>query len=103
MKVFITEPAKAALKGICEYYKKEGYADYAIKLRQAVITKIKSLSANHERGQEEEMLRPLQKNYRYLLAEQHYKRALQNLIFSNANHNLIGQVCQIDSKRESKY
>ena len=32
-----------------------------------------------------------------------YLRALQNLIFSNANHNLIGQVCQIDSKREPKY
>ena len=38
-----------------------------------MITKAKSLSTNHERGQEEEVLRPLQKNYRYLLAEQHYK------------------------------
>lgn len=73
MKVFVTEPAKAALKAICEYYKKEGHADYAIKLRQAVITKAKSLSFNYERGQEEEVLRALQKNHRYLLAEQHYK------------------------------
>jgi plasmid stabilization system protein ParE len=73
MKVLITGPAKAALKEIFEYYKSEGLEVYAKQLTQDIIIKAKSLSTNYNRGQEEEILMPLQKGHRYVLAKQHYK------------------------------
>jgi plasmid stabilization system protein ParE len=73
MKVFITVPAKTALKEIFEYYKSEGLEAYARQLTQDIINKAKSLSSHYRRGQEEEILKPLHKGHRYLLANQHYK------------------------------
>lgn len=73
MKVFITGPAKSALKNICGYYRKEGYKNYATKLKQGIITKAKSLAKYHNRGQQEELLKPLKRGHRYLIAEKHYK------------------------------
>ncbi|SMD36792.1 Plasmid stabilization system protein ParE [Reichenbachiella faecimaris] len=73
MKVFITNPAKEALKNIYAYYQQEGYKAYAQKLKKGILSKVKSLSNHHLRGQLEESLRLLNQDHRYLLAEQHYK------------------------------
>ena len=57
MNVLITEPAKEALKEICKHYRSLEFDSYAIKVRKTILGKVKSLSDNPERGQEEEMLK----------------------------------------------
>lgn len=73
MTVFITRPAKESLRAIFDYYKSKGYETYASRLRASVITKAKTLSKQHQRGQQEEFLKPLGQGHRYLIVEKHYK------------------------------
>lgn len=73
MKVFITDPAKASLKDIHDYYQSKGYGSYGKRITKSVISKSKSLSNNPYIGQEEELLRPCEQGHRYLLVEKHYK------------------------------
>lgn len=73
MEVFITEPAKQALRDICDYYSLQGYPSYADKIRKAVISKSKSLAKNPNKGQKEELLKILEQGHRYLVVENHYK------------------------------
>lgn len=46
---------------------------YAVKVRKTILGKVKGLSDNPERGQKEEMLKPLGQGHRYLLVESHFK------------------------------
>jgi plasmid stabilization system protein ParE len=73
MKVLITAPAKQALKDICDYYRSIEYDSYAVKVRNIILDKIKSLSEFAKRGQQEEMLKELEQGHRYLLVEAHFK------------------------------
>lgn len=73
MEVFITLPAKKALRDIIDYYKLQGYSAYADKIRKAIISKSKSLSKNPNKGPKEELLISLEQGHRYLLVESHFK------------------------------
>jgi len=73
MRVFITAPAKQALQNICEYYRSIEYDVYAVKIRDIILDKIGSLSEFASRGQQEEMLKELGQDHRYLLVEKHFK------------------------------
>lgn len=73
MKVLVTTPAKQSLKDICDYYRSIEYDSYAIRIRNIILDKIKSLSEFANRGQREEMLKELGQGHRYLLVEAHFK------------------------------
>lgn len=73
MKVLVTDPAKIALKEICDRYRKIEYESYAVKIRKLILAKARSLSEYPNRGQEEELLKELGQGHRYLLAESHFK------------------------------
>ena len=73
MKVLVTSPAKQALKDICDYYRSIEYDLYAVKIRRIILDKIRSLSEFANRGQQEEMLKELGQEHRYLLADSHFK------------------------------
>ncbi len=73
MKVFVTSPAKKALKEICDRYRRIDYESYAIKIRKLILAKARSLSEYPNRGQEEELLKELGHGHRYLLVESHFK------------------------------
>jgi plasmid stabilization system protein ParE len=73
MNVVITKPAKESLLSIYNYFKSKGNEVYANRLRDSVIAKAKSLSMQHLRGQQEELLIPLNQNHRYIIVEKHYK------------------------------
>ncbi|MCV9387733.1 type II toxin-antitoxin system RelE/ParE family toxin [Reichenbachiella ulvae] len=73
MKVFITDPAKKALKNICEYYSSVGAHSYVENLRTEFIQKAHSLSKNYQRGQVENLLSSLNQGHRYIILIKHFK------------------------------
>jgi len=72
MKVVLTNQAKGRLESIVEYYQDLGYYRYGKRLRLSVLKKALLLKDFPLMGQEEETLRVLGLQHRYLV-EGHYK------------------------------
>ena len=91
MQIVFTNPARQALKDICDYYKNNGYDTYAVKLRKNIFAKVKQLNEHPERGALEPHLVVLGKGHRYLL-EDHFK-----IIY-----RVIGQIVYITDVFDTK-
>ncbi len=72
MQVKVTEPAKQRLKIIYQYYKAEASVKTAQKIKDSIITKIKSLKKFPLRGNIEENLIELDQEHRYVIVS-HFK------------------------------
>lgn len=69
MQIVFTNPARKALKDICDYYKSTGNAAYSKKLRENIFQKVKLLLKHPDRGMKEPYLAILEKEHRYLLED----------------------------------
>ncbi len=72
MRILITHQAKERLESIYEYYLALGYRRYGRQVQAAILKKTLLLKDFPFVGQEEETLKVLGLNYRYLV-EGHYK------------------------------
>jgi plasmid stabilization system protein ParE len=72
MKIVITNPAKKSLRKHYNYYKNVATESVAEKLKAELIQAIESLRTHPQIGQEEEYLKSLNMNHRYLV-KRHYK------------------------------
>lgn len=72
MKIIITNQAKEEMEAIVAYYRDLGYSRYGRRLRLSILKKALLLKEFPHIGQEEETLRMLGLNHRYLV-DGHYK------------------------------
>ncbi|MCB0556299.1 MAG: type II toxin-antitoxin system RelE/ParE family toxin [Phaeodactylibacter sp.] len=73
MKVKITDPAKAELKSIYEYYRRLGKGKKGRAIRAAVVKAAMMLKEQPRMGQKETALEPLGLEHRHIVVKPHYK------------------------------
>ncbi|MFK7935373.1 MAG: type II toxin-antitoxin system RelE/ParE family toxin [Saprospiraceae bacterium] len=73
MLVVITDPAKASLSNIYQYYRRKKLGMYGRSIRLAVYEKSKTLKTSPYIGQVEEEFLHLNKGHRYLVVKSNYK------------------------------
>lgn len=83
MKVFITNYAKKNFFNIVNYYKDNISTSMANNIKDGILNSIKILSENPNIGKEEELLKSLNENHKYLISK-NYKiiyKVVNNQIF----------------------